>query len=304
MSHEKDFRQAILKGLHLLSKDIYGPGYSAISIIAKLKFFDVNISPSDMSKLKKKLMENEKVAPRRLKEISEGLGKIIESELQTIFDPTVSKYVKTSNPTEESSLIPVPETKAPILPFIYHDRGRLVTLQKTKYIKSSTKEVIELGAKIEQFKNYFTTRADYEYKDYILKLLEKGVDMKYFMLEPNSPAAKVYFQERAKADKDELAALNQLPKILDMLVEIAKEMKAYNFKGNFEIHTYNIIPYNHFLSIDRRLSNAKMVISHYVYGLKRAKSPVVSFTKKQNKGLYNRYLLSLEAYLKQSKKIY
>ena len=163
--------------------------------------------------------------------------------------------------------------------------------------------MIEFGVKLEQFANYFVGRGDWEFKDPVLRLLERGVDFKCFMLDPDSNVAQLYFKDRAKEEPTELAALKRLPNILAELKKIADNINSLGYRGKFMLYTYKNIPSCSYFSVDKDHFNAKMIVSHYIYGIRRAKCPSLVIPKRGNKPLYSMYLKSLNALVRQAKLI-
>lgn len=64
--------------------------------------------------------------------------------------------------------------------------GRRKIDEKRDFISSATDEVIEMGIGITTFSDYFVSRSNVEFKEAVIKLLERGVDFKCIMLDPES----------------------------------------------------------------------------------------------------------------------
>lgn len=154
--------------------------------------------------------------------------------------------------------------------------------------------------------SYFEKFGNDAYQNHIITLLKNGVTVKCYMIDPNSPRARIYFEDRNNANEDssEIEALKRLPTIKKRLIKIAKRLNDKGHKGQFQVYTYDHIPYNHFLTVDKDSPHAKMLVSHYIYGIARSKSPLLVFSKKEQPDLYNLYLESLEKMIQGATQIF
>ncbi|MCB0631630.1 MAG: hypothetical protein KDD15_17920, partial [Lewinella sp.] len=86
------------------------------------------------------------------------------------------------------------------------------------------------------------------------------------------------------------------------LSKIKAELYDQPYPGSIEVYLYKNVPYNNFLIIDPESIEGRMMVSHYLYGIRRADCPVVEFSKKSNRSLYRRYLASFTAMINNAKK--
>jgi hypothetical protein len=80
-------------------------------------------------------------------------------------------------------------------------------------------------------------------------------------------------------------------------------LEAEGLAEQLEAYTYRHIPYNHFLIVDGKTRAGKMMVSHYMYGVKRADCPVVEFSKQTNHDLYRKYWKSYQDLILHAKAI-
>jgi hypothetical protein len=72
-------------------------------------------------------------------------------------------------------------------------------------------------------------------------------------------------------------------------------------KGQFDIFLYRHIPCAMYLMVDGpNPEQAKMMVSPYLYGIKRADCPVFEFTRKQQPKLFRTYQESLRLITKEA----
>lgn len=186
---------------------------------------------------------------------------------------------------------------------VIHEDGRVSIGYKTEFIATAQKEVIEVGVRLKTFSEYFTSRRENEYKDYISTLLKKGVSFKAYLLDPDSNEARLYFDDRARVQESESDAIAEMKKAIEKLIRIAKEFEQNRYPGSFEIYIYKHIPYNHFLVVDRQLEGGKMMVSHYLYATRRAECPVWEFRRSTHPKLYEMYHRSLVSFVQHAKRL-
>jgi len=311
MSMNKNFQELIKAALYLLL-DCYDGIYTQRQVVTMLNQLNVALKPSALNKLKKDIETGKQLGKRRAKRYGGPLEELVNKLLGQEYDVELNKFIPTENtdwqpenllPIEEqNTVVSLPENR--FLEKVYDTRGRWSTADKVRFFSTAKKEVIEFGVKLENFSTYFDKYGDAAYKQPIIELLKRGVNVKCYMLEPDSNTARFYFEDRAKANEEESTAIEKLPKIQKKLLKIATSLNNLGHDGRFEIYTYKNIPYNHFLSVDLDIYSAKMVIAHYIYGVGRAKSPLVVITKKDHPSLYELYATSLRAFLAQAKKVF
>ena len=64
--------------------------------------------------------------------------------------------------------------------------------------------------------------------------------------------------------------MEKIKRSIERLKKIYRELNTAGLLGAFEVYTYKHIPNNYFQLIDGDALHAKMMISHYIYGVSRA----------------------------------
>ncbi|MCC6458913.1 MAG: hypothetical protein IT260_00480 [Saprospiraceae bacterium] len=298
LDKEARFYNIVQKGVALLQDT---QSYTQRSVIHKLKMINHAVSASTLSNI----VNGKKAGLQMLKMAANGIQKIIFQEMSMEYSWDAQEYIVKKHPNWKPYIIPEEVNSiasSDVGVEIYPD-GRVSIQKKTEFISTAQKEVIEVGVRLKTFAGYFDSRKDTEYKDYILSLLKKGVTVKVCMLDPESNLAHLYFDDRAIVQASEKEALSESRKVVTRLKLLLQEMKEYRYPGSFEVYLYRHVPYNHFLVVDPSLEGGKMMISHYIFGVRRAECPVLEFTRSKQKNLFGKYLVSLMAYLKDARSL-
>lgn len=232
---------------------------------------------------------------------AQGLLALLKNRRQLQFDFEKGDFI----PIDVLSNIAVPLD--PINSLSYqlrtHQDGRRSIDEKIEFIKDAKHEIIEMGIRLNSFSKYFSGRKDAEFKNPIITVLQSGVALKCVMMDPEAELTRIYFEDRAKVIPKELADYRDMPKILDDLIQLKKELNALDLPGKMSIHLYQHFPYYHYLSVDGNQEWGKMMYSSYIYGEKRANCPVTEIYQYGSPELYKRHWRSLQLILQQAKEI-
>lgn len=269
--------------------------YKQANILRKLRTMDIKIAPASLSNI----LNDKDVGLPLVKLVFNGLQKILQAELSKELDYSVMGLVTASNhPFGEVSIIEEWEVNADNNQgFTLHEKGRFPLFQKLEIMDEAKHEIIELGVRLHTFTNYFLHRSDHEFKDKIVSYLQNGINIKLFLINPIYPEAKIYFDDRGRAQDEERSSPQLIENITRKLKQISKELSDGNYPGKFQIYTYRHIPYCRFLIIDGGKSFSKLYVSHYLYGKKRAASPVLEIHRSRNFDLYQLYWESFQAFV-------
>lgn len=187
--------------------------------------------------------------------------------------------------------------------FQVHPGGRLKIEEKVKFFNAAQKEVIEFGITLSTFSSYFISRSEATFKSHIIQLLKDGVNVKCYLLDPDWHGTHMYFTDREPIIKEGDTGANRIWSSLRKLKIISAEIAALAYPGQFEVFTYRHFPNNYFLAIDSTEKKvAKMMVSNYLFGERRADCPVMEITRKDQLVLYMRYLSSLQKIIKDAKR--
>ena len=272
--------------------------YKQSNLVNKLKLLNLAVSASSLSNI----INGKQVGLPTLKAAAEGIQHIIQQELGMEYSKISREYIPRHDRAWEPYILPeVPEDSSQNTGMVLHLDGRVTIQQKTDFIATAQKEVIEVGVRLRTFAEYFSSRKETEYKNYIISLLKKGVAFKAYMLDPESNLAHLYFEDRSQVQVSEKDSIDESRKVVVKLKQLVQEFAQEHYPGTFEIYLYRHVPYNHFLVVDPQREGGKMMVSHYIYGIRRAECPVWEFTRSKQKNLFDKYLVSLKSYLKGAK---
>jgi hypothetical protein len=263
--------------------------YSQVELVEKFKVHGVDISTPTMSNLYK---QKERVSIKTWKSAAQALQLLLKDECNLIYDENKKDFVL----LDGNGLIqPKQDIKLNTLPFkkgiSFHARGRLTIQEKVNFISSAKHRIIELGVGLRSFCSYFYNRSYFEFQQHVEKILERNVEFQCLLLDPTTNIAETYLQ-----DRNELYLLEDIEKSIDKLEKLSKLFQDKELSGQFLVSTYNHIPYNHFCVIDPEKEYGKMIISPYIFGIKRADAPVYEINRTAHEHLFENYWKSLQYY--------
>jgi len=277
--------------------------YTQNSIVAKLKYLGYEVSTATLSNLlSNKTDPSRKVGPKALKKAAKGIELLMQHELDMQFSPVAAKYTPLHTP--DWTPFRVPDTSKLNSPdFSIHANGRVSVEHKTAFMGSANKEVTELGVRLNAFAGYFTSQNEQAYKAHIIRLLQRGVHFKGYLMDPASEEARMYFKDRSQHLSSEQEAAFETSQVIQRLKSLCTEFEQMQLKGKFEIYTYKHIPYSLIYVVDGALPTGKMMVSPYLYGVRRANCPVLEFTKANQPVLFRKYWESMQYFIEGAQKI-
>ena len=284
----------IQRGYKLLHE---AEAYHQADVVQKLIYLDCPTTRPVFNRI----IKDTKVGEKTLHKIFTGFQLLMEKELgmkigETLLWEKMVGHLPEIIPTEQ--LDPKKEG------FIFHTEGRLEIKNKVKFYNTAQDEIYEVGLTLNTFSSYFLTRKPSEFKEPISELLKKGIHIKCFLLDPEWNGTKLYFSDREEIIKETLPGVEKIRASLRNLKAAYGEFESKNWKGKFEVFTYRHLPHNYFLALDPKNSaDAKMMISNYLFGVRRAACPVFEFSRKEQPILFNRYHDSLTNLIKGAKKV-
>lgn len=293
------FQKIIIDGFKLLKQK---QRYMNKEVVGKLETLGYKISESSFTKI----LKEKNVGNAVLKKAYAGIVEIIESELGYRLDGPEQKFIlMESSHGWAPEIIPLPDPRQleNSLGVNFYDKGRLSIQEKVEFINTAKEEVVEMGVRLRTFVDYFRSRSDHEFAEPVRNLLKRGVNFKLYILDPSSNETLLYFNDRAKVSEEEGNSVEVIKDVIMKLNKIQEELLSYSFPGKFEVYSYKHIPYNHFFIIDGETRFGKMMVSNYLYGIKRADCPVIQVSKQSNRSLYRRYFLSYKALVREAKNI-
>lgn len=297
ISKETRLRNIVIKGLeHLSDKLTYGQK----NIVNKFDALGYKLTPSALSKMKK----GGEVGLKSLSQTAKFMQELIQLELDMVYEPATQDFVKQQTPDWQAYVVPeiakIPESRTP---FTFHENGRVSIQEKTKFIAEARKDVLEIGVRLNSYTGYFTSQSEKAFKVHIVDLLRKGVSIRSYLLDPDTNEARIYFDDRAKVQTFEKDAISETKRNMERLKALCKEFEDMKLAGTFEVYLYKHIPFSQILVVDSAMEGAKMMVSNYLYGIKRADCPVLEFTKREKPQLYNKYWESFQHFVEGAVKL-
>lgn len=271
-------------------------GYTQVAVVKKLNALGFSTRPPAFNRI----LNGIRVGPTTLVIFFNGIQKLVELELGLRWSEE-GEWLRIEDGQTETVIV---ETKDQNQNFQLYEEGRLNLADKVDFFSTAQKEMIEFGITLNTFSSYFESRRPTAFKQPIQQLLEKGVQIKCFLLNPDWSGTSFYFDDRTSTIKEGLNGIEKIRASLRKLKMVREEFEAYKYKGKFEVFTYRHIPQNYFLAIDIKESKrAKMMTSNYLFGLKRADCPVIAFSRTTHPILFRRYADSLQRIIKTAKKV-
>jgi hypothetical protein len=271
--------------------------YTQVALVKKMKTLGITISTASLNLI----IHNKSAGFRTLKRAAEGISTILSSEFALSYDRDVERFVE--NKPESWKAQPIPESPSDAPPITIHPDGRVSVKEKTDFIATATQEVIEVGIRLNSFSNYFVSQNEKAYKAHIVNLLERGVNVRGYLLNPESNEARLYFEDRASIQSSEKDSIDDIKRITERLRQVSAELNGLQFPGKFEIFLYKHIPCNFFFVVDGGLSSGKMMVSPYLYGIRRANCPVLEFSKKDQPAMFRKYWESLQYFTERADRL-
>lgn len=269
-------------------------------MVNKLKMLGHPVSPASLSNIK----NSKTVGLPILNVAAKGMEALLKREMDMAFDTQTQDFYLQNTPEWSASVVPEKPVRDPDGPaFTLHGEGRVSVQEKTDFIRHAKQEVIEVGVRLNSFSSYFVSQNEGAYKMHILALLQKGVHIKGYLLDPESNEARIYFEDRALVQSFEKDSIGEIKKVVERLRALCAEFEALQLPGTFEVYLYKHIPYSLFLVVDGATEGGKMMVSHYLYGVRRANCPVLEFTRQDQPPLFRRYWESMQLFLDGAKKL-
>ena len=290
-------KDIVKKGYALLKKH---RNYSQAEVVSKMCYLGNKSSNGALSKI----LKDSEYGDNSLWNNAKGMRELVYKELGYEFKD--GSYIKTTDKNWEPFIVPGKKGKNPIeTGFYFNEYGRMTIQDKVNFFSSARKNMYEFGLTLNTFSSYFFHRNPMEFKQPIIELLRKGVIIKCFLLEPDRNETRLYFEDRAKVSgfQKEINASEKIKEVLQRLGEVHREFEKAHYAGAFEVYTYRHIPTGYFLVIDPEQDGAKMNVSHYLYGQRRANNPVLAFTKHDHPHLFKTYWESLQWMMKDARRV-
>lgn len=296
ISKEARLKNIVCKGLEYLQDHF---DYGQRNVVNKLKMLEMPVGTASFSNI----VTGKAVGLPTLNLAARGVELILQRELDMAYDANVQDFRPKHTPGWEVSIVPEKEPDESGRGFVLHVDGRVSLQYKTAFMATAQKDIVEVGVRLNSFSSYFISQNENAYKMHILGLLRRGIHIKEYLLDPDSQEARIYFDDRARVQTSEKDSLSEMKKVVERLKTLGAEFEAMKLTGKFEVYLYRHIPYSLFYVVDGTCENGKMMVSHYMYGVRRANCPVMEVTRAGQPVLFRKYWESMQLFLEGAHKI-
>ncbi len=266
-------------------------------VLLKLNALETKISQSTLSNL---IRDSTSVSLRMISSLAPGFCKLLEMEFCLRYDDVTQQFEQIpEGECTPQKVIDLTQVAKPTMTkndkhYVMHD-GRQDYHEKLAFYKKANAEVIEIGIRLRNFKNYFTETRESAFSIPITELLKTGIDFNCYIVDKTGNFARRYFEDRALVQAPENEILDSLPIIKEELRKKFIEINERGYKGKMKLFEYDHFPYFHASVIDGGQPNGAMLMAPYLYGVSRLHTPVIELDKKHNKIIFDRYWKSVKA---------
>lgn len=281
-----------LKGIKFLIDDC---SYTQTQIREMFEVLEIKTSKPSISNL---YSGNRPVQSKAITNLAKGIKIILEREQCHFLDEETKEII----PIPACQIRPIPkknnatviDTGKTAKSYTIHE-GRIDVPQKVLLYEQATYEIVELGLRLRRFTDYFQAKRDGAFLDPISKQLANGVNFKCYVLNPTGNLARRYYDDRAMALAKEKETYEMSPKIIGELKQLCLSLNRAGYKGKMSLFQYDHFPYFHASAIDAETENGIIYMSPYLFGVRRANTPVIEVHQKAQKKLFKRYWSSVKA---------
>lgn len=151
---EVRLRNIIVKGLeHLYEKLTDGQK----SVINKFDALGYKLSPSALSKIK----TGGEAGFGTLRQAAKYMQEILRLELDMVYELESHDFVDQHTPNWVAYVVPENSDKSENQSeFTIHENGRVSIQEKTKFIASASKDVLEIGVRLNSYTSYFISQSE------------------------------------------------------------------------------------------------------------------------------------------------
>lgn len=120
------------------------------------------------------------------------------------------------------------------------------------------------------------------------------MSVRCYALDPESQVAGTYLSDRGEPEY-----VDRIRDALTRLKRVQDEVASQRWAGQFEVKVYAHVPCLYALGIDLNVvgsdGSPAMMASPYLFGVGRAETPVMQFSRATNPVLFDRYVSSIRA---------
>lgn len=268
-----------------------------VDVVGKLNNLACKVAPSTFSQI----INGKGAGPKTLLSVARGLQAIVSSELG--MEWAGERFVKTAEANFQPKIIPAATEKTGKKGFLQFENARLPLSKKVAFFKDAQHEVIEFGVTLSRFSSNLTSGNRDEFRAHVEKLLGRGVHFRCYLLRADCRFSQAYFDDRHSVHPEEGQFHRKIAEAIDRLRVLQTEFAAEGYPGRFEVFEYEHIPYNYFMSVDGCARHGKLMVSLYLYGVRRSATPVFLIHRKDTPVLHQTYWDSFQALMKNARRI-
>ncbi len=280
------------KGIQFLIDDCV---YTQAQILEMFEALEIQTSKPSLSNL---YSGNRAVKSRAMSNLAKGIEIILERERCHALDEETKKIIPIPlcqiRPITRKTTAAIIDTEKISKGYTIHE-GRIDVPQKVLFYEQATYEVIEMGLRLRRFTDYFQAKRDGAFLDPIRALLANGVNFKCYVLNPTGNFARRYYEDRAKVLPKEKETYETSPKIIAELKQLCLILNREGYKGKMSLFQYDHFPCFHASVIDAETENGVIYMAPYLFGVRRANTPVIEVHQKMQKKVFKRYWSSIKA---------
>lgn len=282
-------RQAVKMAFELLAAQRH---YTQAEVHRKLSYLGADFGNTTFNNI----LNDVAVRPATLLGAYDTMAELLYRELGQRLDAALHTAPYAAPEEWVPEVIPTTADKASSQPptVQFRSEGRLTIPEKVAFMATAQREVVEFGLRLHSFTNYFLTRSAHEFRDHVEEMLARGVNLKLYLLDPDCNESRLYFEDRARAMPEEKDNMADVRRVIAQLKQIKQETDEQGFAGHITLYIYKHVPYCHFLIVDGELKSGKMLVSPYLYGVRRADCPVIGVDKHTHHKLFRLYYQSFQ----------
>jgi hypothetical protein len=149
--------------------------------------------------------------------------------------------------------------------------------QKVRFIAAATEEVIQIGAGLTTFADFFTAHRGENLNDHVATLIRSGVKFRCLIADPSSPGLRAY-----ALDREEPGYRHDISDSIQKVRAVRERLSSLTSSGGFEVYLYQRLPMFAATCVDigegPPSPRGRMSVSNYLPGVSRADSPVLRFS--------------------------
>jgi len=284
--------------------------YLQVKIVEKINALGFKLGTTNYNKLvnlAKNKQLGRSVGQLTVKGVIPRLKTIIFKELGYEFDENSLQFTKVKNSNWKPEIIANTgenEFKATISDqAIIHSEGKRPLNEKLELLQKAQDEYLELGLNLKNIIRLLTEESIAAFREPLLKKLKAGLQVDFYVLNPNGRFYSEYLKDRAKVQEDEHKTLERFKEEFKELKSIIEDLNKETQKGKIRLFIYNTFPYCHATIIDSLRIHSQMLLTNYLYGVRRVDCPVVEVMKNQHRKMFEIYWKSVLNIISQSQQI-